>query len=82
METVPKFFQTLYPYMPMTYSVGLFKETISGATGSSMMKNLIVLISLLAIFTVATILLSVMKKGARHLRKMRREAKREAEASA
>lgn len=75
METVPKLFNVLYPYMPMTYSVGLFKETISGATGSSMMMNISVLVTLLIVFTAATILMSVMKKGARHLRKMKRASR-------
>lgn len=82
METVPKFFNMLYPYMPMTYSVGLFKETISGATGSSMMMNVSVLVMLLIICTIATILMSIMKKGARHLRKLRKEAKLAAKAEA
>lgn len=72
METVPRLFNVLYPFMPMTYSVGLFKETISGATGSSMMMNLTVLFGLLGAFTAATIIMSLMKKGVRDLRKMKR----------
>lgn len=61
METVPKFFNVLYPYMPMTYSVGLFKETISGTAGSTAAKNLIVLICILVVFMALTILFSGLK---------------------
>ena len=74
METVPKFFEILYPYMPMTYSVGLFKEAISGATGSNMIKNVTVLIVIMIVAMIATILMSVMKKGARALRKAKKAA--------
>jgi putative membrane protein len=43
METVPKFFNVLYPFMPMTYSVKLFKETISGSLGSASASDALVL---------------------------------------
>lgn len=76
METVPSFFRHLYPFMPMTYSVGLFKETISGNVGTSMKMNIIVLGMYLAAALIATILMIVMKKGARELRKSRKIAAR------
>ncbi len=61
METVPKFFNVLYPYMPMTYSVGLFKETISGSMGSAAVKNILVLASILVCFMALTIVFSGIK---------------------
>lgn len=61
METVPKFFNVLYPYMPMTYSVGIFKEAISGTAGSDATRNILVLVGILIFFMVLTILLSGIK---------------------
>jgi len=50
METLPKFFNVLLPFMPMTYSVGLFKEAISGKDRSLVMKNALILVLIAAIF--------------------------------
>lgn len=61
METVPKFFDVLYPYMPMTYSVGLFKDVISGSLDGEAVKNILVLICILVIFMALTVTLSVIK---------------------
>lgn len=63
METVPKFFNYLYPYMPMTYSVRVFKDVISGYSGTDLYKNVWVLIGIFAIFTGLTILLSLTRKA-------------------
>jgi putative membrane protein len=60
METVPKFFNVLYPYMPMTYSVGLFKEVVSGTIGTEARNNTIVLLIILVVFMVLT---SVFARG-------------------
>ena len=51
METVPKLFNVLYPFMPMTYSVGLLKEAISGGDNTLILRNSIVLILITAAFT-------------------------------
>lgn len=61
METVPKFFDILYPYMPMTYSVGLFKDVISGSLDGGAMKNILVLLCILVFFMVLTVTLSGVK---------------------
>ncbi len=61
METIPKFFSKLYPYMPMTYSVGLFKQSISGVVSKDAIYNAVILLVILAVFMTATILLSAMK---------------------
>ena len=70
METVPKIFNVLYPYMPMTYSVGLFKEAISGTESSDAAYHLIKLMGILVIFMAMTIILSNIKaKRASRIRK-------------
>lgn len=67
METVPKMFNVLYPFMPMTYSVGLFKETISGNLGGNMSHNVAILVMMLVVFMVFTIVFSVVKRGKKML---------------
>ena len=62
METVPKFFQVLYPFMPMTYSVGLFKEAISSTSDADALFNLLVLGGILAVFMTLTVIFSVARK--------------------
>ena len=62
METVPKFFNILYPFMPMTYSVALFKDTISGSITSDYWFNFTILAIFLVVFFVATVLLSIFRK--------------------
>ncbi|MDP4119950.1 MAG: YhgE/Pip domain-containing protein [Bacillota bacterium] len=61
METVPKFFNLIYPFMPMTYSVKLFKETISGGDYGVFWQNAGILFAVFAVFTALTIILSVVK---------------------
>ncbi|BCN29156.1 YhgE/Pip domain-containing protein [Anaeromicropila herbilytica] len=63
METVPKLFKVLYPFMPMTYSVALFKEGVSGVGSSSLAwYNGGILLAIFVIVTAVTLLLSVGKK--------------------
>ena len=59
METVPKFFQKLYPFMPMTYSVGLFKNTITEIDKTSFSYNGGILGSILLVFMILTLVGSV-----------------------
>lgn len=57
METVPRFYNMIYPFMPMTYSVGLFKEAISGTGDSSLiLKN----VGFLLVFLVGSLLLTLL----------------------
>lgn len=57
METVPRFYNMIYPFMPMTYSVGLFKEAISGTGDSSLiLKNA----GFLLLFLVGSLLLTLL----------------------
>lgn len=43
MELVPKFFQVINPYMPMTYSVNALREVISGIDAPFLNHNMFVL---------------------------------------
>lgn len=61
METVPKLFNKLYPFMPMTYSVGLFKDAISGKVTKDTIHNTVILIAILVVFMGLTILISLLK---------------------
>jgi len=61
METVPKLFNILYPFMPMTYSVGLFKQAISGVDTTDVVFNGGILSIMLIVFMTLTILFSVIK---------------------
>lgn len=61
MEIVPNFFKALYPYMPMTYSVGLFKQAITEPNSKDIIFNCGVLIAILVVFMTLTVLLSVIK---------------------
>lgn len=59
METVPSFFNVIYPYMPMTYSVNLFKKVISGGYALS---DILVLASIFVVFTCASLAFSLVKR--------------------
>jgi len=62
METVPKFFNVIYPYMPMTYSVGLFKEAISGGDRTLVFRNAVILAVIAFAFTSLTIIMTVVTR--------------------
>lgn len=62
METVPKFFNVIYPYMPMTYSVRLFKECITNFSWHGAQSDITVLLVIFAVFTVLNILFSLTRK--------------------
>lgn len=61
METLPKIFNVLYPFMPMTYSVGLFKQTISGVETDGMIFNGGILFAMLIVFMTLTVIFSAAK---------------------
>jgi len=61
METVPKLFNKLFPFMPMTYSVALFKESITSPDTKAVIFNGLVLTGILIVFMSLTIILSVVK---------------------
>lgn len=61
METVPKIFNNLFPFMPMTYSVALFKQAITSPNSKEVIHNGLILFGILIVFMTLTILLSVVK---------------------
>ncbi len=61
METVPKLFNKLFPFMPMTYSVALFKQAITTPESGAVIHNVLILTVILVVFLSATIILSVIK---------------------
>lgn len=63
MELVPRFFNKIYAFMPMTYSVNLFKEVISGSSKDVITFNLSVLSIILFVFIAMTILGGKIRKS-------------------
>ncbi len=61
METVPKIFNILSPFMPMTYAVNLLKEAISGTASTYALQNSLVLIGILVVFIVLIIICGFIK---------------------
>jgi putative membrane protein len=61
METLPKFYNVLYPYMPMTYSVALFKQAITKTDNKAVAYNCGVLFAILVVFMALTIILSAVR---------------------
>ena len=49
LETTPKFFQVISPMLPMTYSVRLFREVISGFHGSYASSDIAYLVTVSAV---------------------------------
>lgn len=70
METVPKFFNIIYPYMPMTYSVGLLKESSSNFNAGTAWRNAAVLIGIFVVFTGLTVVFSATRKAKVKVREM------------
>jgi putative membrane protein len=64
METLPRVFNVLYPFMPMTYSVALLKQAICGADAGAVGFNAGILVALLVLFIAATMTLSFIKRDA------------------
>lgn len=62
-ETAPSFFQDINPYMPMTYTIGLFREAIISRDAGLIAPNVWALFGIFACFLIATIILQILKKG-------------------
>lgn len=50
MELVPNFFKQISPFLPMTYSVNVFKESISGLDRHYFNENMLVLAGFMLVF--------------------------------
>jgi putative membrane protein len=57
-ELVPKFFNMINAYMPMTYSIYALKEVISGGNGTFLLQNILILAGILVVFLLASLLLT------------------------
>jgi putative membrane protein len=63
METVPGIFNALYKLMPMTYTVELLREVISGNDMGYAWHNALVLIGIVVIFAALTIMFAFLKRA-------------------
>ncbi len=63
MELVPRFFNVLNPFMPMTYSVNAMREIISGINDGFLAKNIIVLVAIMTGFLVLNLVVSKLRFG-------------------
>lgn len=63
MELVPRFFNVINPFMPMTYSVNALREVISGVNGGFLTQSLIVLVAIMAGFFALNIVISKLRFG-------------------
>ncbi|MEI3395909.1 MAG: hypothetical protein V8R82_09585 [Clostridia bacterium] len=59
-ETVP-IFQSIYPYMPMNYTIRLIKESLIKTDSGMIMPNILILLGILVVFIGVTILLEYLK---------------------
>lgn len=60
-ETEPAFYQTVSPYMPMTYSVNLLRESFVTINNSMLKDNVIVLLMIFIIFTTLSLIIDIIK---------------------
>ncbi len=63
MELVPGFFNVINPFMPMTYSVNVLKEVISGIDYGFLWGNLAVLGGIAVVFFILNIICSKIRLG-------------------
>ncbi|ACL76308.1 YhgE/Pip domain-containing protein [Ruminiclostridium cellulolyticum] len=63
MELVPRFFNVLNPFMPMTYSVNALREVIAGINNGFLAQNLIVLVTVMIGFLILNLVVSKLRFG-------------------
>ena len=61
METTPEFFQTIYAFMPMHYSVDLIKEMLISIDGNIIAQSVGVLVGFLVTTIILTLLIDIIK---------------------
>lgn len=74
MQVVPKFFNILYPFMPMTYGVSLLKDSISGVSNSDTIFSASILFGLFIVFMTLTIIFSRIRRKKNEIAKATLEA--------
>lgn len=62
-ETVTKGFRWLHDYLPMTYTINLFKESLMGITDKLLADNLIVVVAFMIFFFALNILLAKFRQN-------------------
>lgn len=77
-ETEPSFFQAINPYMPMTYTIGLFRESIISRDAGLIEPNVYALLGIFACFLVATVILQILRKGRETVEEIKAERAMEA----
>lgn len=60
-ETQSQFFITISKVLPMTYSTQLFKEAISGTAGDWAVRNAVIMVVFLAVFTAANLVCEILR---------------------
>ena len=65
-ETVPEFFKALYPYIPMTYSVDLLRESFVSINDSLVLRNFGILLLWLFVFTFLILITGYFKQKKEH----------------
>lgn len=61
-ETVPKFFQNIYSFMPMNYTIRLIKEAIIKIDSGMIMQNTFILFGIFIVFIGITILIEYLRE--------------------
>ena len=61
METLPQGYQTINPFMPMTYSLNLFKEAIIGTSPGFVQTDVNTLLGIMIVFVVMTFIIDIIK---------------------
>lgn len=74
LETVPKFFKVLNPFMPFTYCVSALREVISGVDYSVFSKDVTVLACIMVVFLVVSVLMKEHADRVKNIIKEKQEA--------
>lgn len=60
-ETVPKFFQSIYKFMPMNYTIRLIKESLIKVDNGMIAKNACILVGIFIVFMAITLIADYLK---------------------
>ena len=60
-ETVPKFFQSIYKFMPMNYTIRLIKESLIKVDNGMIAKNECILVGIFIVFMAITLIADYLK---------------------
>lgn len=60
-QTEPGIYQAVYPFMPMTYSVDLLRESFVSINSNFLIKDISILIGILVVFNALTLITSILK---------------------